>query len=145
MHVQIEVPFECLCHNGSERTADELQRVLELNAVVFDLHFLVLSSGWNNFEIPAEDSRDELHDECEVVVRSIVEIDWQTIVLLVERELQIALGTTGADVLLGLEAAYLSIPCCVFTCHMCVMSHLGNASKESPSKISAISPLSSLL
>ena len=69
-------------------------------------------------------SRDELHDECEIIVRSIVEVDWQTIVLLVERELEIAFGTTGTDVLTGFEVAYLSLPCCVFTCHMYVMSHL---------------------
>ena len=69
-------------------------------------------------------SCDELHDECEVVVRSIVEVDWQSIVLLVERELQVTLGTTGADVLSGFEVAYPSLPCGVFTCHMCVMSNL---------------------
>ena len=83
MHIQIEVASECLSHDGSERTADEFQRVLELNAVVFDLHLLVFG-GWNDFEIPAGDSCDEFHDECEVVVRSIMEIDWQMIVLLVE-------------------------------------------------------------
>ena len=82
MHVQIEVASECLCHDGTQRTADELQRVLELNAIVFDLHFLVFS-GWNDFQI-SRHCRDELHDEREVVVRSIVEVDWQTIVLLVE-------------------------------------------------------------
>ena len=81
--VQIEVATECLCHNRSERTADELQRVLELNAIVLNLHFLVLG-GWNDFEIPRH-CQDEFHDEHEVVVRSIVEVDWQTIVLLVER------------------------------------------------------------
>ena len=69
-------------------------------------------------------TRDDLHDECEVVVRSIVQVDWQTIVLLVERELEIALGTTGADVLPGFKVAYISIPCGVIACHMCVMSHL---------------------
>ena len=67
------------------------------------------------------------------------------IVLLVELELEIALGTTGADVLPGFEVTYLSILCGVFTCHMCMMSHLGDASKESPSRISAISPLSSFV
>ena len=69
-------------------------------------------------------SCDEFHDEREIVVRSIVEVDGQTIVLLVERELEIAFGATGADVLPGFEVAYLSIPCGVFTCHMCVMSNL---------------------
>ena len=69
-------------------------------------------------------SCDELHDECEIVVRPIVEVHWQSIVLLIEGELEITLGTTGADVLSGFEVAYLSLLCCVFTCHMCVMSHL---------------------
>ena len=69
-------------------------------------------------------SCDEFHDEREIVVRSIVEVDWQSIVLLVEGELEIVLGTTGADVLPGFEAAYPSLSCGVFTCHMCVMSHL---------------------
>ena len=69
-------------------------------------------------------SCDELHDECEIIVRTIEKVDWQTIVLLVERELEIALGTTGADVLPGFEVVYPSIPCGVFTCHMYVMSHL---------------------
>ena len=68
-------------------------------------------------------SCDELHDEREIIVRSIVEVHWQTIVLLVERELEIALGSTGADVLPSFEVAYLSLPCGVFTCYMCVMSH----------------------
>ena len=53
-------------------------------------------------------SCDELHDECEIVVRSIVEVDWQTIVLLVERELEIAFGTTGADVLPGFVMSYIN-------------------------------------
>ena len=70
-------------------------------------------------------SCDELHDECEIIVRSIVKVDWQTKFLLVEGELEIAFGATGADVLLGFEEAYLSLPCGEFTCHMCVMSHLG--------------------
>ena len=69
-------------------------------------------------------SCDELHDECEIIVRSIVKVDWQTKFLLVERELEIAFGATGADVLPCFEEAYLSIPCRVFTCHMCVMSYL---------------------
>ena len=77
------MPPKCLCNDGTQWTADELQRVLELNAIVLDLHFLVLS-GWNDFEIPARHRRDELHDECEIVVRPIVEVNWQTIVLLVE-------------------------------------------------------------
>ena len=81
---------------------------------------------------PSEDSRDELHDENEIVVRPIVKVDGQTIVFLVERELEIALGATGADVLLGFEEAYLSIPCGVFTCHMCMMSHLGGGIQEIP-------------
>ena len=59
-----------------------------------------------------------------IVVRPIVEVDWQSIVLLVERELEITLGTTGADVLPGFEVAYLSIPCGVFTCHMCMITYL---------------------
>ena len=69
-------------------------------------------------------SCDEFHDECEIVVRPIVEVDGQTIVFLVERELQVAFGTTGANVLPGFEVTYLSIPCGVFTCHMCVMTYL---------------------
>ena len=69
-------------------------------------------------------SCDELHDECEIVVRSIVEVNWQTIVLLVKLELEIAFGATGANVFPGFEVAYLSLPCGVFTCHMCVMSNL---------------------
>ena len=69
-------------------------------------------------------SCDEFHDEREVVVRSIVEVDWQSIVFLVELELQVALGTTGADVLPSFEATYPSLPCGVFTCHMCVMPYL---------------------
>ena len=77
-------------------------------------------------------TRDDLHDECEVVVRSIVEVDWQTIVLLVEGELEIALGTTGADVLPGFEEARVSLPCDIFTCHMCVMSSLGEGIQEIP-------------
>ena len=36
--------------------------------------------------------------KCKVVVRSIVKVDWQSIVLLVEGELQVTLGTTGANV-----------------------------------------------
>ena len=36
-------------------------------------------------------SCDEFHDKREIVVRSIVEVDWQTIVLLVEGELEITL------------------------------------------------------
>ena len=75
MHIQIEVASECLCHNGTQWTADEFQRVLELNAVVLNLHFLVFG-GWNDFEVPAGDSRDELYDEYEVIVRFIVEVDW---------------------------------------------------------------------
>ena len=90
-------------------------------------------------------SCDELHNEREIVVRSIVEVHWQTIVFLVERELQIVLGATGANVLPSFEAAYPSIPCRVFTCHMCMMSHLGEISRESPSMISAISLLTSFL
>ena len=82
MQVQIEVPSKCLSHNGSERTADELQRVLELNTIVLDLHLLVLG-GWNNFEVSGH-CFDEFHDEREIIVRSIVEVNWQTIVLLVE-------------------------------------------------------------
>ena len=69
-------------------------------------------------------SCDELHDECEVVVRSIVKVDWQSIVLLVEGKLEIVLGATGADVLPCFEVAYFSLSCGVFTCHICVMSHL---------------------
>ena len=69
-------------------------------------------------------SCDELHDECEIIVRSIVEVDWQSIVLLVERELEIALGATGANVLFGFEAAYPSLPRGVFTCYMCMMTYL---------------------
>ena len=83
VHVDVQVPSECLCNDRSERTADEFQRVLELNAIVLNLHLLVLG-GWNDFEIPARHRRDELHDECEIVVRSIVEVHGQTIVLLVE-------------------------------------------------------------
>ena len=98
MHIQIEVFSKCLCHNRSERTADELQRVLELNAIVFDLHLLVFG-GWNDFEVPTGDSRDELYDECEIIVRSIVEVHWQSIVLLVERQLEITFDATGADIL----------------------------------------------
>ena len=45
-------------------------------------------------------------------------------VLLVERELEIAFGTTGIDVLHSIEATYPSLSCGVFTCHMCVMSYL---------------------
>ena len=45
-------------------------------------------------------------------------------VLFVEQELEIAFGTTDADVLPGFEVVYLSIPCRVFSCHMCMMSHL---------------------
>ena len=68
-------------------------------------------------------SCDELHDEGEIIVRSIVEVYWQSIVLLVERELEIAFGATGADVLpclikTGLDAIR------ILTCHMCMMSHL---------------------
>ena len=123
MHIQIEVPSECLCHDGTQWTADQFQRILELNAIVFDLHLLVFG-GWNDLEIPAGDSRDEFHDECEVVVRPIVEVDWQSIVLLVKRELEIAFGATHADVLPGLEVMYLSLSCRVYTCHMCMMSYL---------------------
>ena len=43
VHVEVQVPSECLSHNGSERTADELQRVLELNAAGLDLHLLLLN------------------------------------------------------------------------------------------------------
>ena len=75
MHVQIEVTSECLCDDGSERTADEFQRVLELNVIVFNLHFLVLG-GWNDFEVPAGGYCNEYHDICEIVVRSIVKEDW---------------------------------------------------------------------
>ena len=82
VHVDVQVPSEFLCNNRSERTADEFQRVLELNAIVLDLHFLVLG-GWNDFQI-SRHCCDELHDESEVIVRSIVEVHGQTIVLLVE-------------------------------------------------------------
>ena len=74
MRVQIEVASECLCHNGKQWTSDKLQQVLELNAIVFNLHLLVLS-GWNDIQI-SRYCRDELHDECEIVVRSIVEVNW---------------------------------------------------------------------
>ena len=77
-------------------------------------------------------SCDEFHDECEIVVRSIVEVDGQTKVFLVEGELEIAFGTTGADVLSSFEAAYPSLSCGVFTCHICVMSHLGGGIQEIP-------------
>ena len=123
MHIEVQVTSKCLCHNGTQWTADEFQRVLELNAIVLDLHFLVFS-GWNDFQI-SRHCGDEFHDECEIVVRSIVKVDWQTIVLLVERELQVAFGATGADVLPSFEMAYFSLPCGVFTCHMCMMSNLG--------------------
>ena len=110
------LPCQQIDIDGSQWTADELQRVLELNAVVFDLHLLVFS-GWNDFQI-SRHCRDDLHDEFETVVRSIMEVDGKSIVLLVERELEIALGATGADVLSCFEVAYPSIPYDVFTCHM---------------------------
>ena len=123
MHTEVQVTSECLSHDGSERTTDQLQRVLELNAVVLDLHLLVLG-GENDFESFVGHCHDEFHDKCEVIVRYIVEVHWQSIVLLVERELQIAFGTTGENVLSGFEEACASLPCRVFTCHMCMMSHL---------------------
>ena len=60
--------------HGTQWTADELQRVLELNAVVLNLHFLVFS-GWNDFQI-SRHRRDEFHDKDEIVRRSIVKVDW---------------------------------------------------------------------
>ena len=50
MFVVFQVISKCLDHNGFERTVDQFQRVLELNAVVFDLHFFVLGGG-NDFQI----------------------------------------------------------------------------------------------
>ena len=45
MFVVLQIISECLSHDGSERTADELQRVLELNAMVYDLLFLASMVG----------------------------------------------------------------------------------------------------
>ena len=72
-------------HNCFERTVDQFQRVLELNTMEFNLHFFVLGGG-NDFQISVffVHRCDEFHDECEVIMRSIVEIHWQSIVLLVE-------------------------------------------------------------
>ena len=86
--VVLQVISECLSHDGLESTADQFQWVLELNIMVFDLHFLVLG-GWNDFygSFCLPHRFDEFHDECEIVVRSIVEVHWQSVVLLVEWEL----------------------------------------------------------
>ena len=121
VHVQIEVTTEHLSHDKFERNANEFQRVLELNTMIFDLYLLVLG-GWNDFEVSGH-RRNKFHDECEVTVRSIVEIHWQSIVLLVERELEISFGTTGADILSSLEETGLS-GIRILTCHMCEMFHL---------------------
>ena len=43
MFVVIQVISECLSHNGPEWTTDQFQQVLELNTMVFDMHFLALS------------------------------------------------------------------------------------------------------
>ena len=88
MFVVIQIISECLSHNGLERTTDQFQQVLKLNTMVFDLHFLALS-GWNDFQISIVVFHrcNEFHDECEVIMRSIVEVHWQSIVLLVEWEL----------------------------------------------------------
>ena len=88
MFVVFQVPSECLSHDGLERTADQFQRVFELNTMEFNLHFLVLGGG-NDFQISIVFVHrcDEFHDECEIVVRSIVEVHWKSIVLLVEWKL----------------------------------------------------------
>ena len=54
--------------------------------MVFDLYFLVLGGG-NDFQISVVvvvHRFDEFHDECEIIMRSIVEVYQQSIVLLVE-------------------------------------------------------------
>ena len=72
MHVEVQVLSKCLRRDGSEKTTNQFLQVLELNTMEFNLHLLVLGGG-NNFEVPRH-CRDESHDECEVVVRSIVEV-----------------------------------------------------------------------
>ena len=86
MFVVLQIIAKCLSHNGLEWTTDQFQRVLELNTMVFDLYFFVLGS-WNDFQISVVVVHrcDEFYDECEVVMKSIVDVYWQSIVLLVER------------------------------------------------------------
>ena len=76
MFVVIQIVLECLNYDSLERTADQFQRVLELNTMEFDMHFLVLGSG-NDFQISVVvfiHQCDEFHDECEIIMRSIVEV-----------------------------------------------------------------------
>ena len=58
-----------------------------LNCIpLYSIYILVLSS-WNDFQISVVvfvHRFDEFHDECEVIVRSIVELHWQSVILLVE-------------------------------------------------------------
>ena len=72
VHVEVQIPSKCLSRNGTQWTADQFQRVLELNAIVLDLHFLVFC-GWNDFQI-SRYCRDELHDVREIIVRPIVKV-----------------------------------------------------------------------
>ena len=75
MFVAFQIISECLSHNGLERTADQFQQVFELNTIVFDLHFFVLGGG-NDFRISVVVVYriDEFHNECEIIMRFIVEI-----------------------------------------------------------------------
>ena len=78
MFVVIQVIFKGLSHDGSERTVNQFQQVFELNTMVFDMYFFVLDGG-NDFQISVVvvvHRFDEFHDECEVIMRSIVELHW---------------------------------------------------------------------
>ena len=86
MFVVFQVISECLSHNGLEKTIDQFQQVFELNTMEFNLHFFVLG-GENDFQISVIvffHLFDEFHDECEIIMKSIVEVHWQSIVLLVD-------------------------------------------------------------
>ena len=78
MFVVIQVIFKGLSHDWLERTADQFQRVFELNTMVFDMYFFVLGGG-NDFQISVVvvvHRFDEFHDECEIIMKSIVEVHW---------------------------------------------------------------------
>ena len=85
MFVVIQIISECLDYDGLERTADQFQQVFELNTMVFDLPFFVFGGG-NDFygSFCLLHQCDEFHDECEVIMRSLVKLHWQSVVLLVE-------------------------------------------------------------
>ena len=74
MFVVLQIISECPDHDGLEKTVDQFQQVFELNTMVFDLYFLVLGGG-NDFEV-SRNCRDEFHDECEIIMKSIAEVHW---------------------------------------------------------------------